>query len=80
MYSIAFSCNIIVQKLQTKEKVSERSLETNRLPIHNWVASRSKKLIFVQNKTTNNYSSFLIVLYPKNALFLYIMYMQLFVV
>ena len=50
MYSIAFSCNIIVQKLQTKEKVSERSLETNRLPIHNWVASRSKKLIFVQNK------------------------------
>lgn len=54
MYSIAFSCNIIVQKLQTKEKVSERSLETNRLPIHNWVASRSKKLIFVQNKTTNN--------------------------
>ena len=47
MYSIAFSCNIIVQKLQTKEKVSERSLETNRLPIHNWVASRSQKL-FVQ--------------------------------
>ena len=54
MYSIAFSCNIIVQKLQTKEKVSERSLETNRLPIHNWVTSRSKKLIFVQNKITNN--------------------------
>ena len=70
MYSIAFSCNIIVQKLQTKEKVSERSLETNRLPIHNWVASKSKKLFLCKINVQTIKSPFLIVLYPKNALYI----------